>query len=233
MKYTKTAAVGLALAAVLVLASCETTNKLAIYNFEGARMYSEMQTPPPPKFDMHYDVMLDSHNIFFSSLSVLSNIAKATQSENAKAAMADALSSVDVPDIILRESANACGTSLGTTAEERRPDADYVLTLSIHEWGIEADSPASAVRLKVRLTARIIDRRADDLVWRRTLTVSQPASTAVFGLPSFVGDMVTATALSNMTADDLEAGFRALAQETASSVGRLLQKDLDWARYGY
>jgi hypothetical protein len=233
MRSLKIAVFGFALAAVLILASCETTNRLGMYNFEGATMASEMRTPPPPRLDIRYNVTLDSHNAFYSSLSVLTNIAKAAQAEKAEQAMREALSSVDVPGIILSDSAAACENALGTTAEERQSQADYVLTLSIHEWGIEADSPGSAVKLRVRMTARIVDRRTDDLVWRRDLSVAQPASPQVFGLGQIVGNMVTATALSNMNADELQSGFLELARETAARVAQLLERDLDRARFGY
>jgi ABC-type uncharacterized transport system auxiliary subunit len=233
MRFVKIAAFGFVLAAALVLASCETTNKLAMYNFEGARMASEMRTPPPPRLDIRYNVTLDSKNAFYSSLSVLTNIAKATQAQKAEQAMRDALSSVDVPGIILQESAAACANALGTTAEERRSQADYVLTLDIREWGIEADSPGSAVKLRVRMTARIVDRRTDDLAWRRDLSVAEPASPQVFGLGQIVGNMVTATALSNMNADELQSGFLELARKAAATVARLLERDLDRARFGY
>jgi ABC-type uncharacterized transport system auxiliary subunit len=232
MKSVKITATGLALAAALVLASCATTNRLYMYNFEGARLASEMRTPPPPRLDIRYNVTLDHNNVLFSSLSVLTNIAKAAQGEKAEQAMRDALAAVDVPGIILVESSAACGAALGTTAEERRSQADYLLILDIREWGIEADSPGSAVKLRVQLTARIVDRRTDETAWRRTLSVAQPASPEVFGFGGIVGNMVTATVLSNMNVDDLEAGFAELARETAAVIARNLQRDLDRVRFG-
>ena len=63
--------------------------------------------------------------------------------------------------------------------------------------------------------------------------MAQPASPAVFGLGQIIGNMVTATALSNMTPDELAAGFRELARETARVVARLLERDLARARGGY
>jgi len=224
--------VGCACAVAIVLASC-ATNNLATYQFEGTRLASEMMAPPPPRMDIRYDITLDPNNVVYSSLSILTNIAKAAQGQKAEEAMRDALSFVDVPAIILSESAAACAAALGTTPEERRSQADYVLTLSIQDWGIEAHSAWSAVTLKVRMTAQISDRRTDDLVWRRTLHVSQPASPQLFGLGQVVGNMVTATVLSNMTADELESGFGELARQTAGTVARLLERDLYDARVRY
>jgi ABC-type uncharacterized transport system auxiliary subunit len=231
MRSVTIGAAGLALAAALVLASCATTNKLDMYNFEGARLASEMRTPPPPRLDIRYDVTLDHNNVLYSSLSVLTNIAKAAQGEKAEQAMRDALAAVDVPGIILVESSAACGAALGTTAEERRTQADYLLILDIRRWGIEADSPGSAVKLRVELTARLVDRRTDDTAWSRSLSVAQPASPDVFGLGGVVGNMVTATVLSNMNVDQLEAGFADLAREAAAAIARHLERDLDRARF--
>ena len=230
---SKCTALGLSLAAALALASCETTNNLSMYQFEGTWLASEMEVPPEPQVSIRYDITLDPTNAFASSLNILTNIAKAAQGQKAEQAMREALSSVDVPGIILAQSSAACVDALGATATERSSEADYILTLSIRDWGIEAASAGTAVRLWVRMTARITDRRTDDLVWRRTISVSQPASPQIFGLGEIIGNMVTATTLSNMTPEELASGFGELGRQIAEAVAGQLGSDLDSARAGY
>ena len=62
---------------------------------------------------------------------------------------------VDVPEIIRAEAFSACADSLGASQESSRRRADYVLLISIEEWGIDARSPVSAVSLRIRLIASI------------------------------------------------------------------------------
>lgn len=221
-----------ALALVLLLVSCTTVNKLATSDFDGATLAADMQSPPEPRLDIRYDVTLDRNNPIYSAFSVMTNIAKAGQAQKAESAMREALSSVDVPDVILEEAYAACASTLQTQLEERKLRADYLLLLEIHEWGIEASSPGSPVMLHIRLTANLYRTFGGELVWRRDLIVDDPASSDMFPIEGIVGDMVTATVLSSMTAEELAYGFTELARRSARSVSRLLERDLYSARYG-
>jgi ABC-type uncharacterized transport system auxiliary subunit len=232
----KPSAAALALAAViaaaLLLTGCTTVNRLSDFNFRGASLATRMRTPPQPRMDVSYHVTLDKRNVVFSALSVVTNMAKAAQAQHAENAMNDALASVDVPGIVLRESASACAYALDARLEDQGFGADYLLDLDIQEWGVRADSPGSAVELSMRLTASLVRSFDHELIWQRSFTVRDPASPSMFGLGQIADTMVSATVLSNMTAFELEGGFRQLAEKSARTVARLLEKDLSRARYG-
>jgi hypothetical protein len=191
-----------------------------------------MRTPPAPRLNVDYDVMMDSHSPFLSALSVMSNLAKANQAHRAREVMRDALMDVDVPEIIRTESFSACAASLGAEQVNAKRQADYVLALHIDEWGIEARSPVSAVSLRIRLVASLYPTTGGELAWRREVTVDQPADPDMFGIGRIIGNMVTATILSEMTQEDLARGFRELASQTAKRVALDLERDLDRARFG-
>jgi hypothetical protein len=106
-----------------------------------------------------------------------------------------------------------------------------VLSLDITDWGIEARSASTAVTLHIRLLARLYSGWGRDIIWSRSVTVEQPASPTMFGLGQIVGNMVTATALSNLTPEELASGFTELARETARKVARVLTRDINAARY--
>jgi hypothetical protein len=231
MTYLKklTGTLGVAAVAV-VMASCATVNGLDTYDFQGSSLAAHMRTPPEPRMDVSYDVTLDSHNPFYSALSVMTNLAKAAQAEKAQDAMREALLSVDLPAIIRDQSFSACAFALGTEQAERTADSDYLLDLEIRDWGIEASSPSSAVMLRVRLTASLYKTSGRELLWQRDIRTSSPASPAMFAVGQVIGNMVTATALSNMTADELAKGFTELGRESARAVVRQLQRDMNRAR---
>ena len=214
------------------LASCATVNRLDSYDFAGATLAADMQTPPEPRVDVLYDVTLNARMPVYSALSVMTNLAKAGQAEKATEAMRGALASVDVPEILLRESYAACAAALDAEQEHQRMRADYVLVLSIHDWGIRAHGYGSTVSLHISLTAVLYRSAGDELLWRRDLSVNDAASPAMFGLGQVVGNMVTATVLSEMSEEDLARGFTELARRSARSVARQLEKDLSSARYG-
>ena len=214
------------------LAGCATTNNLDRFDFAGATLAADMPLPPEPWMQVRYDVILDRHEPIYSAFSVLTGVAKATQAEKARGAMEEALAAVDVPEIILKESFDACAAALGALPEEDAEGADFLLELSIHDWGIDAGSPVSTVALRIRLTVSLYDTRGRELVWHRELSVHDDASPAMFGLGPVVGNMVTAAALSELSVDELTDGFIALGHSAARSVARLLREDLISPRYG-
>ncbi len=226
----KTTAIAAGIAASILLASCASTNRLGNYDFPGARLAVDMPMPPEPRMDVQYDVTLDQHNLVFSALSVMTNLAKANQARQAENAMREGLGSVDVPGMIRDETFSACATALGTETAGSLRDADYVLTLSIIDWGMEARTAGTAVSLRIRLVAELRDGMSRDLIWSRRIDVEQAASPAMFGLGQLIGNMVSATVLSNLTPEELAAGFSQLAKETARKVARVLSRDIERAR---
>jgi len=217
--------------AAIGLAGCATTNRLADYNFRGATLSTEMLTPPLPRMDVDYTVTLDTHNAVLSGLSVLTTLAKAGQAEKATSAMRDALRYVDVPEIIRQETGRSAAAALRAVSIDSPFAPDFLLELDIQEWGIDANSPGASASLHMRLTARLSHDASGELLWARTISVDQTATPAMFGLGQIVGNMVTATALAEMTASDLAAGFTELAREAARKIVRQLERDLNAARY--
>lgn len=231
------ALLGLA-AASLLLAGCMTVNHLGRYDFEGSRLAVDMRTPPEPRLRIDYDITLDSHNAVYSALSVMTNLAKANQAAQVRDTMRAALMEVDVPEIVRTQTFSACAQSLGARQAGSRRDSDYVLSIRIDEWGIEARSAVSAVSLRMKLVATLYPAAAgrspteEEMAWRREVTVDEPADPEMFGIGSIIGNMVTATVLSNMTEEDLVRGFRELGSLTARRVALILERDLDRARFG-
>jgi hypothetical protein len=81
------------------------------------------------------------------------------------------------------------------------------------------------VSLHLRMVVTLYSTRGRDIVWRRAVTVDDPANPQMFGAGQVVGDIITAGVLSSLTVDQLEEGFRQLARESARSVGRRLERD--------
>jgi len=221
-----------------LLAGCMTVNNLGRYDFEGSRLAVDARTPPEPQLRINYDVTLDPHNAIYSALSVMTNLAKANQAVQVRENMREALTQVDVPEIVKSRTFSACADALGARQAASRGDSDYVLVIRIDEWGIEARSPVSAVSLRMKLVATLYptalgrSSSPDDLAWRREVTVDQPADPEMFGIGPIIGNMATATVLSNMTEEDLVRGFRELGSLTAQRVAMILERDLDRARFG-
>jgi hypothetical protein len=214
----------------ILLAGCATTDRLSRFDFRGSSLAVDMPLPPAPRMQVRYEVSLDRRDPVYSAFSVLTSVAKATQAERARQNMEEAVSEVDIPDLIAKESSRTCAAVLGAQPEDNAACADYLLVLSIHYWGIDAGSSISSVSLRMHLTASLYGLHGSALAWRQELSVHDDASPAMFGLGPIVGNIVTATALSELSVDELEQGFTELGRSMARSISWELREDLASAR---
>ena len=213
------------------LISCQTVNKFGDYDVQYATMAFDLTTPPAPTLRINYQVMLDSHNPVGTALSIGTSLIKANEAAIAEDRMRKALDSVDVPEILLQEAEGTCADALNVQADPEKRDADFLLALDIHEYGLEADSPWQGVRLKMRVTASLYHNAEREIVWRRAFSVRQSASPEMFGFGSIVGDIVTAAALSELSTEDLARGFKELAVETARAIAHRMEDDFNKAHF--
>jgi len=224
-------AVAVAVAVIIVLASCETVNKLDRFHEENATLAVSMKAAPDPQFDVSYHLKLDSNDVLGSALSIGTSAIKAAGASQAESRMRKALDQVDVPGTVLSESTTACASALDAQVLSRKSQADYLLSLEIKRWGIDANNPGGAVRLHLELTASLYNNKADELIWRRGISVNQQANPDMFGAGEYLENFVTAAALADMTTDQLAQGFDSLAKSAARSVARHLEDDLYAAKY--
>ena len=215
----------------VLLTSCTTINRLDRYEIEGATLATDMREAPEPRLGIDYHVRIDSKNPIGTALSVGTNLLKASEAEKAEANMLRALDSVDVPAIVLSETGRAAARALDADLVERSQRPELLLDLEIREYGIQAPSWGSAVTLHMSIVATLYHTKSRDTIWRRAVTVDDPASPQMFGMHQVVGDVITAGVLSSLTVEQLEEGFRALATESARSVSRRLEKDFYRAVY--
>jgi len=224
--------IGTVVVFIVMLASCSTINRLNRYSVENSLLRADMQVPPPPTLDVDYTMMVDKENILGTVISVGTTVLKASEAAKARARMEEALSSVDVPGIILEETSRGFASTLSARLVEKGQQADYLLDLNIYKYGIEAPSGASAVSLHLGMNASLYHKVSGKIVWRRKhMTVDIPATPQMFGLEEVLGDIVTVGVLASLTVEELEEGFHRLALESAAWVTRTLQKDYYRARY--
>jgi len=233
MKPVRRAAAAALLAAALSIGAvaCTSVNRLGEFDIQGKSLAAEMRLPPPPEMDVHYRVDVDFHNPIGMAINFGTNIAKAANAERVDGLMRDALLAVDVPSIVRDEAFSSSLSVLGAFQEDDPSQADYVLDLDIHRYGVHAGSWSSAVTLRVHVTARILRNEGREVIWRRDIDVDRQASPAMFGLDANLGNIVSAAALASLSEDDLEYGFSELAHDAALTIARTLQDDLYSARF--
>ncbi|HVO40239.1 MAG TPA: hypothetical protein VMV03_14510 [Spirochaetia bacterium] len=228
----RTAGAGLFAAALAVgVLACTSVNRLGEFEIQGKSLAAEMRLPPPPEMDVHYRVDMDFHNPIGMAINFGTNFAKAANAERVDSLMREALLAVDVPSVVRDEAFSSSLSVLGAFQEDDPGQADYVLDLEIHRYGVRAGSWSSAVTLRVDMTARILGNAGRDVIWRRDLDVDRQATPAMFGLDANIGNIVSAASLASLSEQDLEYGFSELAHDAALTIARTLQDDLYSARF--
>jgi len=216
----------LAIAAVALLASCATVNRLDQIRFDDPLLAAVLQPPPPPSLDTWYDLSINTEDPIGTVLRVGSSIVKAAEARKAAERMHEALSEVDVPGVVFEESSLRGARALGAERVDDVRDADLVLEIEIEDYGIDAPSWGSAVSLEIQTTVRLYERRSHDLVWRRHVGVTQRASPEVFGLPGAAETIFTAAMLASLSTEEMVRGFSGLAKYAARVIGETLERDL-------
>ena len=216
----------LVLAALAMLASCATVNRLDQIRIDNPRLATVLQPPPPPSLDTWYDLSINTDDPIGTVLRVGSSIVKAAEAEKAAERMREALTEVDVPEVVFEESSLRCARALDAERVDDARDADLVLEIEIEDYGINAPSWGSAVGLEIETIVRLYERRSHDLVWRRHVTVTQKASPEVFGLPGAAETIFTAAMLASLSTEEMVRGFSNLAQFAARVIGDTLEHDL-------
>lgn len=216
---------------VVLLASCTTVNRLNRHSIENATIAANLRVPPEPRLAVSYSIVFDSRNPIGTALSIGSNIAVAAQASRVDNRMREALLSIDVPRIVLDETYSAASKALDARMVSRKYQADYLLDVDVREYGIRADSPRGAVRLYMRMTARLYHNRSGELVWRRNVSFEDRASPTMFGFGDIFGNVVTAGALSELSTQAIADGFEQLAMQSSRELARKLERDLYEVRY--
>jgi len=145
-------------------------------------------------------------------------IAKEIQAGAAQEKLDAAMDSVDIPEIIRYETLEGCCRHLEMRAVEKREAADFVYLLKINRYGIDAESWNAQVDFRLDVHVRMVDNASKRKVWEKTIRERMPVSRSIFGFNDMVGDVLTASALSELSETEMAEGFTHLAGYAAGRI---------------
>lgn len=219
-----------AAAAVALVSGCASVGLLGEYRFRGGALSGLMRTPPEPRVFADYSIRLDRDDPVSSVLSVGTSIAKAAGVRAAQQRLTRALAAVDVPEEIRWSTMEECAQVLGCEAVRRVEDSDFLLSLEIREYGIDASSGNASAEFCVDLVATLVDGIDGSEIWRTRVREEMPISPSVFGLGGSVGNIVSAATLADLSEEEIGRGLMKLARSVAYRVADRLVRDLRRAR---
>ena len=213
--------------ALLLLAGCNTTNRLHDYDFDDARVAVVANMPPRPVVftDVLYEGRIDPDDPNGSIFRVGSAIVKQAEAQQAQERMNSALDHVDVADRVAQEAMRRSAPLLGYRPVSKPADADFILDIRIDNYGLVADSWHAAVHFEVDAEMLLVDRHTRQVIWKKHIREVEPVSQAGVGLGTTFGNTYTALALSKLSIDEMVVALEDLADFTAATLATALLDD--------
>jgi hypothetical protein len=215
---------------LVVLVGCAGNGALAEHRFRGRTLAGSMRAAPEPRVFADYSVRLDRRDPVGSVLGVATSIAKAGSVQKAQARLERALEAVDVPEEIRASAAEECAKVLGCDTVERAGGADYVLSMEIREYGIDATSSGGSTEFRVDLGVVLFGGEDERTIWKARVREETAITPEVFGLGGSVGNVLSAAALAELSEEEIGRGLMKLARSVAYRVADRLERDLTRAR---
>lgn len=212
---------------VLILAGCGGTNRLQEYTFDDATVAVIANIPPRPVVftDGLFDARVHPDDPIGSIFRAGTAIAKNKEAREAQARMDSALADIDVADRVARRALSGSTQTLGYRPVDRPANADYILDIRIADYGLVADSWEAEVRFEVEAEMLLVDGHTRKPIWKKRIREAEPVSQAALGLGTTFGNVYTAQALSELTAEEMAAALEHLADYTADHLIAALRHD--------
>lgn len=213
----------LALVASSMIVHC-SSNRLHEYQFK--RKSASAIMAAPPRAQIFTESFFDTGGDPISTvIHIGTRIAKEVETYEAQKRLDSAMQQVDIPEQIRRRSLERFGDYFDFRTIGSSKDADFLFMMKITKYGIEADSWNASVRFKIDVKIRLIDNIKNREVWKKSIHERMPISGSIFGLGDAVGNVMTASALSNLTEEGMVTGFSHLAEYTADRIAEKIQED--------
>ena len=217
-----------ALGAIILLAAGACGgHHLADYDFVDQSLAVVYFTAPAPRvWTGGYDVEGDSP--LEMVVSAGGRVAREVEARRAQARLDSAAARVDLAGRMADRTLERASRYLGTRAVEDGAEADYLLEVDIRHFGLSARR--NGAYMVVDGEAVLLDGRTGREIWDADVTGSDRVTPGVWGSPDAVGDVVTASVLSQISVEEFEQIVTALTDFVADRIGRELRSDLRGVR---
>ena len=119
-------------------------------------------------------------------------------------------------------------------APAARPDgADFILDLRVRDYALVADSFEGATYFVVEGDLLLLDAATGRELWDGRVREREVLTGSLFGLPAPAGNIITARALSRLSAEEMATGLARLGDFAAQRVVDRLRRDYARSREAY
>ncbi len=201
-----------------------SSNRLREYEFNETTVSAIMATPPRAQIfsDFFYP---GGEGLVGTAIRIGTGIVKGIQTHEAQERLDSAMTQVDIPEEIRKRTLEQSGKYLHFNPVEETENADFLMMMKIEKYGIEASSWDASVDFIIHLEVQLIDNVKHAEVWEKTIDEDMVITSSLFGLGDSFGDVITASALSELSEEEMVNGFTHLADYTADRMAEKIEKD--------
>ncbi|MEM8598944.1 MAG: hypothetical protein AAGF99_03400 [Bacteroidota bacterium] len=222
---------GAVLALLFLATGCASTNRLDEVTLDEARVAIIAAVPPAPRVQTGPDeAFINPWDPIGTAARVGTAVAKWEEARMAQAKLDSVARGLDVADRVARRFFVQAAEQLAFVPANRPADADYLLDLRVYDYGLVADSFEGAVFFALEADVLLVDRRTGREYWEQRVRERETLDASIFGMPTPVGNVITARALARLSEVEMQAGLERLADFTADRIAQEFRDDYFAAR---
>ena len=228
---TRFARISLLAIVALAQAGCASAGRIAEYDFRDRTVAVVAVIPPRPSVDTGGLVDLTGMSALGALFKVGSSVYKESQAAELRARLDSASTGMDLADRIAGDVLERSARYLGATAIESSGDADFHIEIQVEEYGVNAREWDADARFYIRAQLLLLDRDGRE-VWEGRVDEDEPVTRGWFGAGTAGADIVTGSALGELTVAELVLSLEAIADHSAIRLTEKLREGIEKAREG-
>jgi hypothetical protein len=218
-----------ALPALVMLAGCGPHYHLNEYDFSNRSVALVYLAPARPTLRTGVYDAADAGNVATAVLRTGSGVAKEIEGRRARTRLDSALMHVDVRALLAQRTLDRASRYLGARPVARRDDADFLLEVDMHSFGIDARDE-SAAYLFMNATAVLLDAHTGRELWSHDLHGYDRITPYIHGTEPLPTGIITAGALGQVTVAEFQRVLEELASYSSDRITDELRAALRDAR---
>ena len=223
---------GLAVLSVAWFAGCQSTGRLADYQFAGGTLGTVYDLPPSPEVLTGPYFLGHPQDPVRALIRLGTRVAKEVAAEDIRARVDSATAMVDIAGRLARRTGARAARFLRVEIVDDEASADFGLEVWVREFGIDANDWGAAAHFFVDAQVVLYDGFDGSAIWERDVRERDPIMPHIFGPgpARAVRDVVTAAALASMSEEDIARALEHLADYAADQISEALRNSLEEVR---
>lgn len=214
---------------IMMAVACGPHYHLDEYDFNNHSVALVYLAPATPVLRTGVYDAADAGNVAQAVLRTGSGVAKEIEGRRARTRLDSALTRVDVATLLSQRTLDRASRYLGARPVLQRNDADFLLEVDMHSFGIDARDE-SAAYLFMDATAVLLDARTGRELWSHDLEGYDRITPYVRGTEQLPTGIITAGALGQVTVPEFQRVLEQLADYSSDRITDELRAALRDAR---